>query len=71
MSYRRTQEHRALRAALIKKWKPWEHSTGPKTKEGKLTAAKNAFKHGNRSKDSQNELAALKRLIDGYTKNDF
>ena len=67
MSYYRTLEHRALRATLIKQWKPWEKSTGPKTDEGKSTVAKNAVKHGYRSKDSQNEIAALKRLIDSYS----
>lgn len=67
MSYYRTLEHRASRATLIKKWKPWEKSTGPKTEEGKSTVAKNAVKHGCRSKDNQNELAALRRLIDSYS----
>ncbi len=44
MSYHRTPEHRALRAQLIKRWKPWEKSTGPKSPEGKATVAQNAYK---------------------------
>ena len=46
MSYYRTPEHRKLRAELIKKWKPWENSTGPRTEEGKARASRNGFKGG-------------------------
>ena len=46
MSYERTQEHRALRAAMIHRWKPWEKSTGPKTQEGKARSAQRGFKGG-------------------------
>ena len=44
MSYIRTPEHRRLRSELIKRWRPWEKSTGPKTTEGKEVVALNAFK---------------------------
>lgn len=33
---------------MIKNWKPWEHSTGPKTPEGKEACKLNAEKHGMR-----------------------
>lgn len=33
-------------AEAIKRWKPWEKSTGPKTDEGKAKACRNAFKGG-------------------------
>ena len=46
MSYVRTPEHRALRAELIRRWKPWELSTGPKTLEGKVAASKRGDKGG-------------------------
>lgn len=46
MSYVRTPKHRALRAELIRRWKPWEKSTGPSTPEGKEKASQNAFKGG-------------------------
>ena len=46
MSYLRTPEHCRKRAELIRQWKPWEKSTGPKTDEGKATVANNAWKGG-------------------------
>ena len=49
MSYFRTPEHRARQAELIRRWKPWEHSTGPLTDEGKATVARNADKGGTRA----------------------
>ena len=49
MSYTRTPEHRALRAELIRRWKPWEKSTGPKTPEGKKKAAMRGFKGAERA----------------------
>ena len=48
MSYYRTPEHRAKRAELIRRWKPWEKSTGPKTPEGKSRSASRGFKGGTR-----------------------
>lgn len=41
-----TPERRARQAALIRTWKPWEHSTGPRTPEGKAKASRNAWKGG-------------------------
>jgi hypothetical protein len=49
MSYVRTPEHRRLRAELIRNWKPWEKSTGPKTPEGKAKASRNGYKGGTRA----------------------
>ena len=63
MSYYRTPEHRALRATLIKKWKPWEQSTGPKTAEGKAQTSQNALRHGNRSTAVINELREIKKVL--------
>ena len=48
MSYERTLEHRLMRSRLIQQWKPWKRSTGPKTTEGKKTAARNVFKGARR-----------------------
>ena len=48
MSYYRTPEHRRLRAALIRKWRPWEKSTGPKSAAGKERVSKNAYKGATR-----------------------
>jgi len=39
-----TPERRARQAAMIRTWKPWEKSTGPKTDEGKAIVSKNHLK---------------------------
>ena len=49
-----TPERRARQAELIKTWRPWEHSTGPKSAAGKAVVAKNAWTGGTRQ--------ALRRL---------
>ncbi len=36
-----TPERRARQAALIRSWKPWERSTGPRTEDGKAIASSN------------------------------
>ena len=41
-----TPERRARQAALIRSWKPWEQSTGPRTAKGKARTARNGFKGG-------------------------
>jgi hypothetical protein len=43
-----TPEERERQSALIRQWKPWERSTGPQTKQGKVAVASNAFKGGER-----------------------
>ena len=71
MSYVRTPEHRALKAALIRRWKPWEKSTGPKSPEGKRRSASRGFKGANRPtmrliakalKDQRMELNSIEFL---------
>ncbi len=63
MSYERTPQHRAVRAQLIRKWKPWEKSTGPKTKEGKYRSAMRAYKGGYREL-----FRSLARLLRGQVR---
>jgi hypothetical protein len=41
-----TPARRARQAALIRTWTPWQQSTGPRTPDGKSTAARNAYKGG-------------------------
>lgn len=41
-----TPERRARQAALIRTWKPWERSSGPRSHEGKTRASLNGFKGG-------------------------
>ena len=41
-----TPERRARQAELIRQWRPWEQSTGPRSAEGKAAAARNAWTGG-------------------------
>ena len=48
-----TEESRARQREVIMKSKPWEKTTGPKTKEGKAKVACNPIKHGLRTKEAE------------------
>jgi hypothetical protein len=39
-----TQAERQRQAKMIRQWKPWKHSTGAKTLEGKERSKMNALK---------------------------
>ena len=43
-----TPERRARQAALIRTWRPWEQSTGPRSPEGKARVSRNGWKGGTR-----------------------
>ena len=45
-----TKERRAKQAELIRIWRPWASSTGPKSEEGKARVAHNAWRGGHRKK---------------------
>lgn len=47
-----TPEARKKQGDIIRKHKPWELSTGPKTPEGKEASSRNALKHGGFSKET-------------------
>lgn len=49
-----TSEQKLKQSEAIKKWKPWESSTGAKTLAGKSIVSKNAIKYG--------ESAELRKL---------
>lgn len=55
-----TQERRQKQSEAIKRWKPWEKSTGAKTAEGKEKSKMNAYKHGGRSNIIKNLQSLLK-----------
>jgi hypothetical protein len=56
-----TNERRAKQALAIKRWKPWEASTGPRSDAGKAASSGNAWKGGKRPKlrTIQRKIAAI------------
>lgn len=59
-----TPDRRRAQAEAIRRWRPWEKSTGPRTQAGKARVARNAFKGGARAKLRmlENSLRALREL---------
>ena len=63
-----TLERRQRQAELIRRWKPWNQSTGPSTPEGKARVSLNAWKGGHRAqmreltKELKTELAAMRQF---------
>ena len=41
-----TPERRARQSELIRQWKPWRKSTGPKSAPGKAATSRNTWKDG-------------------------
>ena len=58
-----TRSRRARQAKAIHRWKPWLHSTGPKTPAGKAVVRMNSTKHGCRSAEMRAELAHFRELV--------
>ena len=54
-----SEERRARQAVAIRRWKPWEKSTGPKTEKGKEAVRYNAVTHGARTA----ELEAVRYVL--------
>ena len=57
-----TPERRARQAALIRTWRPWDRSTGPRTEAGKAKASRNADKIGEWKAERDN-IRALNRYV--------
>jgi len=57
-----TPERKKRAAELIRRWKPWGKSTGPKTDHGKATVSRNSFKHGARNA----ETLRVRRILSGH-----
>lgn len=53
-----TPERKARQAELIRNWRPWERSTGPKTAAGKRAVSMNGYRGGVRER-----TRSLARLI--------
>lgn len=47
---------------MLQSWKPWKHSTGPRTEEGKKVSARNSIKHGLRSAEFRGLWKGLNAL---------
>jgi len=48
-----TPERKARQAEMMRRLRPWEKSTGPKTSKGKAKSSGNARKHGLRSQPAK------------------
>ena len=57
-----TPERRARQSELIRTWKPWEQSTGPRTDEGKARTARNGFR-GARWRELRELAKALTEVL--------
>ena len=58
-----TLERRQRQAELIRQWRPWEQSTGPRTPEGKARVSRNAWKGGHRA-----ELRELTKMVNEHVR---
>ena len=45
-----TDARRQRQAEAITRWRPWEHSTGPKTPQGRARVSRNAYRGGERDR---------------------
>ena len=66
-----SEERKKKQAEAIKRWKPWEKSTGPKTKKGKARCSTNAIKSGaytGKMKEMREMLRHNKAFLEHYQK---
>ena len=61
-----TLERRKRQAELIKNWRPWEKSTGPRTEKGKQASAQRGYKGGERKmlREFAQVLRKQKRVLE-------
>jgi hypothetical protein len=66
-----TMERRQRQAELIRRWKPWAQSTGPRTPSGKSRSVTNAYKGAPRvierrmGRELRRQVNALKDTLVG------
>lgn len=58
-----TPEQRQRQAEAIRRWRPWEKSTGPRTDEGKQRVRDNGVKYGTYTADAIAMRRALAEAI--------
>jgi hypothetical protein len=59
-----TPERRAKQSADIRRYRPWEKSTGPKTPAGKARASQNGIQHGRFSERELNLFQVIRDYIE-------
>lgn len=62
-----TSERRAKQAETIRRWRPWEQSTGPRTPEGKARSQRNGSQRGTQSllREVSRLLCEQRKFLDG------
>jgi hypothetical protein len=58
-----TAERRLQQSIMIRNWKPWDRSTGPKTDDGRRRSSQNALAHGGYKSNLKEELKMLKNFL--------
>ncbi len=58
-----TPERRAQQAKAIRRWQPWQQSTGPRTVEGKARSKLNGYRGGH-----WRELRELSKALNALAK---
>ncbi len=66
-----TTEQREEQREAIKRWRPWEQSTGPKSQGGKAKVSQNGWKGGTREmlRDLARELAQHRNALDAFPRD--
>ncbi len=59
-----TPERRARQAELIRTWRPWKQSTGPRSSDGKERVSRNAWKGGHRA-----QLRELTKMVNEHVQS--